>query len=225
MRIRAVLLFVAAVLVWGCSSRPGENGATGKQEARTGRGADVVLKLVSGSENEALFSALDENGKVRKNADGRPTNSDLVRTWERDGKVELQVSYSGSVDIMEQIAAGKQCEYDMVCPAATTWITLGNEQSHAVKDVKAIQFSPLVYGVESSLAKELGWVKNGKPIEMTAATWLKAAESGKLRFAMTSATRSNSGNMAFLGFLYEFAKSPDVLTLEHLRNPAVGINV
>jgi len=30
---------------------------------------------------------------------------------------------------MDQIAAGKQCEYDFVCPAASTWITLGNEQS------------------------------------------------------------------------------------------------
>src|SRR5262245_18225285 len=152
MKSRAVMLLAGAILASGCTSRPSDDGGSASRDAGAADGARSVLKLVSGSENEALFSALDENGKVRKDTDGRPVNADLVRTWERDNKVAVQVSYAGSVDIMEQIAAGKQCEYDMVCPAATTWITLGNDQSHIVKDVKAIQFSPLVYGVESSLA-------------------------------------------------------------------------
>jgi len=219
MRIVVGLLLAALV---GCGGSSRDSAGRTSSPRPSGR---HVLKLISGSENEALFSALDESGKVRKDARGEALDSDIVRAWEKDNDADIQVSYAGSVDIMQQIAAGKQCEYDIVCPAASTWITLGNEQSHIVKDVKAIQFSPLVYGAEAPLARELGWLKNGRPINMTAAIWLKAAESGKLRFAMTSATRSNSGNMAFLGFLYEFAGNPDVLTLDNLRDPKVGIEI
>src|SRR5262245_18166850 len=158
-----VLLLLAAGIGCGGSSRDTSGGSSPSRSS-----GHHVLKLISGSENEALFSALDENGKVRKDSEGNPLDSDILRAWEKDNDADIQVSYSGSVDIMQQIAAGKQCEYDLVCPAASTWITLGNEQSHVVKDVKAIQFSPLVYGVEAPLAKELGWIRNGRPIEMTA---------------------------------------------------------
>ena len=221
-RIISLLMLVAGI---GCGSPSRDESGAASRQSASRHGASHVLKLISGSENEALFSALDESGKVRKDSGGDPIDSDIVRSWEKDHDADVQVSYSGSVDIMNQIAAGKQCEYDIVCPAASTWITLGNEQSHVVKDVKAIQFSPLVYGVEAAVAKDLGWYKNGRPGEMSATVWLKAAESGKLRFAMTSATRSNSGNMAFLGFLYEFAGNPDVLSLANLRDPKVGIEM
>src|SRR5262249_61326224 len=115
-----LLLLLAGGVGCGSQSREAGGGAAG-----TGRGdTSYVLKLVSGSENEALFSALDENGKIRKDSGGAAIDSDIVRAWEKDNDADIQVSYSGSVDIMNQIAAGAQCEYDMVCPAASTWITL-----------------------------------------------------------------------------------------------------
>jgi len=46
---------------------------------------------------------------------------------------------------------------------------------------------------------------------------LEAAEARKLRFAMTSATQSNSGASAYLGFLTALAGHPEVLTSEHLQ--------
>jgi Ca-activated chloride channel family protein len=71
----------------------------------------------------------------------------------------------------------------------------------------------VVYAVERSVAQSLGWLgPDGRPVAMDAAKWRAAAESGKLNFAMTSATRSNSGAMAYLGFLQEYAGHPDVLT-------------
>src|SRR5262245_66696516 len=38
---------------------------------------------------------------------------------------------------------------------------------------------------------------------------------------MTSATQSNSGASAYLGYLHAFAGSPEVLTLAHLQAPQV----
>ena len=48
---------------------------------------------------------------------------------------------------------------------------------------------------------------------------LKAAQAGQFSFAMTSATQSNSGASAYLGFLHALAGSPDVLTSKHLADP------
>ena len=67
------------------------------------------------------------------------------------------------------------------------------------------------------MARSLGWT--GKEVSVEAI--LKVAEAGKLRYMMTSATQSNSGASAYLGYLYAFAGKPDVLTSAHLRNPAV----
>jgi len=46
---------------------------------------------------------------------------------------------------------------------------------------------------------------------------LEAAEARKLRFAMTSATQSNFGASAYLGFLTALAGHPEVLLSEHLQ--------
>jgi Ca-activated chloride channel homolog len=50
---------------------------------------------------------------------------------------------------------------------------------------------------------------------------LAAAEAGEIRYMTTSATQSNSGAMAYLGYLYAFAGQPQVLTREMLHDPAV----
>src|SRR5215207_5162450 len=77
--------------------------------------------------------------------------------------------------------------------------------------------SPVIFGVKRQVAEELGWVQR----DVTVADILAAAESGQLRFMTTSATQSNSGAMAYLGYLYAFAGQPQVLTSEMLHDPDV----
>jgi Ca-activated chloride channel family protein len=57
--------------------------------------------------------------------------------------------------------------------------------------------------------------------EVTVDDILAAAEAGDLRFAMTSASQSNSGASAYLGFLSAFAGAPEVLRSQDLRRPEV----
>jgi Ca-activated chloride channel family protein len=114
-----------------------------------------------------------------------------------------------------------QVDYDAVWPANSLWIDLG-DKSKLVKDAKSILWSPVVLGVKKSIARRLGWV--GKK-DVKVEDILKAAESGKLRFMMTSATQSNSGASAYLGFLYAFAGKPDLLTSADLNKPAVRANI
>jgi len=51
------------------------------------------------------------------------------------------------------------------------------------------------------------------------------AESNKLRYMMTSATQSNSGASAYLGYLSAFAGRPETLTEKNLSDPQVQSKV
>src|SRR5262245_41493990 len=122
-----------------------------------------------------------------------------------------------SVDIMHQAELGTGSEYDALFAASNVWLQLGNEKSHAIKDARSIYQSPVVFAVLEQTAKKLGWLGGAKPVAITVDKILDAAERGDLHFAMTTPTRSNSGNAAYMSFLYAFAGHPDVLTEESLR--------
>jgi len=121
-----------------------------------------------------------------------------------------------TVDIALDLETGKQIHADAVWPANSLWITLGDVHK-VVKHEQSIMTSPVVFGVKRPVAEGLGWI--GK--EVSIKNILAAAESGKLRFAMTSATQSNSGAAAYFGFLHAMAGQPDVLTAEHLNDKTV----
>ena len=74
--------------------------------------------------------------------------------------------------------------------------------------------SPVVFGIKKSIAEELGWINK----RVLTRDILKAATEGKLRFTMTSATQSNSGASAFLGFAHAMAGEPDVLDQKHVKD-------
>jgi Ca-activated chloride channel family protein len=111
--------------------------------------------------------------------------------------VRCQIDYKGSLDIGQMTAAATAPDVDAVWPASSLWIELYDRQ-HRVKDMKSIAQSPVVLGVRMPKAQELGWT-NGKPVRM--ADILAAVQAGKLTFAMTSATQSNSGASAYLAML------------------------
>lgn len=169
-------------------------GCSERPEGADPATADLVI--VSGSENQMLQPLIDE--------------------WADDHGKSIAVVYKGSVDIYRSLQQGKAMPYDAVWPANGLWVELGDTQK-VVKHPKSIMRSPVVLGIKQSLARQLGWDKS----EVRIADILQAAEQGKFRLAMTSATQSNSGAMAYLGFLYALAGYPDTLTAQHLQDAAV----
>lgn len=167
--------------------------ACGQQEKRT-------LTIVSGSENKSL--------------------EPLVKQLGQKHRIDVHMTYLGSVDIAREIQKGKQCPYDAVWPAASLWIALGDTQ-RVIKHSQSIMRSPVVFAVKKPVAAQLGWI--GKEIAVN--DILTAAKGGQLRFAMTSATQSNSGASAYLGYLHAFAGKPEVLTHAHLQDPQVQENI
>ena len=154
-----------------------------------------ALRILSGSENQTL--------------------QPLVDRFASQHGVRVDVTYRGSVDIMLDLGRD-DIAYDAVWPASSIWLELGDTKRR-VRHEKSIMRSPVVLGVKESVARQLGWV--GTPV--TVADILKAAEAGRLRFVMASASQSDSGASAYVGYLYAFAGNPEVLTADHLREPAV----
>jgi len=169
---------------------------SGHHSSGGGRSDPRIFRIISGSENKEL--------------------EPILQRFARKQKRPIEVSYLGSVDIMLELERGTAMDADAVWPANSLWITLGDREK-VVKHSRSILHSPVVLGVKQSRARELGWDRN--PIRI--ADVLDAAESGKLRFAMTSATQSNSGASAYLGFLHAMAGAPPVLTRELLADPEV----
>ena len=155
----------------------------------------VTLNIVSGSENQAL--------------------EPLVQEWAAANNVTVTVTYQGSVDISRGLASGKASEFDAVWPAHSLWIELGDTQK-VVTNATSILRSPVVLGLRKSIAARLGWVgRKDVTIQMIEA----AAKAKAFRLSMTSATQSNSGASAYLGFLYALAGNPDILTMDTLAEP------
>lgn len=162
------------------------------------RNADLVI--VSGSENKQL--------------------QPLITEWGRQHGKQIAVVYQGSVDIYRSLQQGEAMPYDAVWPANHLWIELGDTQK-VVKHAQSIMRSPVILGLKQSLAQQLGWDKQAVKLDDIFAV----AEQKKFRLAMTSATQSNSGASAYLGFLYAMADYPDTLTLDDLDKPSVQTKV
>ena len=124
--------------------------------------------------------------------------------------IRIEMTYQGSLDIM-RLLGEEEIPYDAVWPASSLWLSVG-DTGHRIKHAESISITPVVFGIRKSLAEDLGFVER----EVSVNDLLEAIQSGKLRFCMTSATQSNSGASAYIGFLYALLGNPEVITEEDL---------
>lgn len=191
--VLAIIIFLAVLGFSACL------GAGGGQTAGTGQEADTVigngrqsLRILSGSENQELEPILED--------------------FSRESGIRVEMTYQGSLDIMRALEQD-EIAYDAVWPASSLWLNVG-DTGHRVKHGESISISPVVFGIRQSLAEELGFVGR----EVSVRDILDAITAGKLKFCMTSATQSNSGASAYIGFLYALLGNPDMITEEDLEN-------
>lgn len=187
----ATAALLCATVLGGCTFS-GNSGGAGTQEPPA-TPPDKTLNIVSGSENRALEPIIEE--------------------FEMANGVTVNMKYQGSVDIMNALRAGAK-DIDAAWPANSIWLSMG-DTNNKVKLSKSVMVTPVVLGVRKSKAEELGWV--GK--DVTVADILAAVEAKKITFMMTSATQSNSGASAYLGFISALLGHPDEITLADLDKP------
>lgn len=150
------------------------------------------LSIVSGSENESL--------------------EPIIQEFARDKGVRITVTYKGSVDMMLEMD-DPEFPYDAVWPANSLWIDLGDTQRR-VKHQRSIMSSPVVFGVRRSVAEQLGLTEG----DVRVADLLQLIRDDEFSFMMTSATQSNSGASAYMGFLYALAGKQRGLEMEDLNS-------
>jgi Ca-activated chloride channel family protein len=155
----------------------------------------LTLRLVTGTENQSLLP--------------------IIERFEKQEDVKFEITHQGSVDTMLDLQQGGK-DYDAVWPASSIWLAMGNT-NNLVQQVESIMATPVVFAVKRPVAERLGWVERDVFVEEI----LAAAEAGQIRYMTTSASQSNSGAMAYLGYLYAFAGQPAVLTMDMLHDPAV----
>lgn len=198
----ALTLFLAfALLLTGCAGSPGEAKTEEKERDASAEimKADGTIRILSGSENEELEAVIDECSQATG--------------------VEIEMDYKGSVDIMRALESGAE-EYDAVWPASSIWLSMG-DVNHLVKHSQSISMTPVVFGIRDSLAEELGF--KGKDVSVK--DILAAIQGGKMSFCMTSATQSNSGASAYIGFLYALLGKQEGMTAEDLQGEQLRADI
>ncbi|MGN0688281.1 MAG: substrate-binding domain-containing protein [Oscillospiraceae bacterium] len=178
--ISALLAVGITASACGCSAIKGITGGE-------------TLRILSGSENEALEQILED--------------------CERTTGVKIEMTYKGSVDIMRELKNGAP-GYDAVWTASSLWLSLGDER-HIVKHDESICTTPVIFGIKQSVAEKLGFTDG----EASVKDILSVIEDDKLTFCMTSATQSNSGASAYIGFLYALLGKTYALTNDDLADP------
>lgn len=153
-------------------------------------GGQADLSIVSGSENRSL--------------------EPIIQEFAEANGVNIELTYKGSVDMMLEMS-DPEFSFDAVWPANSLWIDLGDEQRR-IKHQRSILTSPVVFGVRESTAERLGLTER----EIRIADLLQLIRDGEFSFMMTSATQSNSGASAYIGFLYALAEKQRGLELEDL---------
>ncbi len=196
----AVLMAFAAFALTACSFGPEEQEeASGSGDVSVLGSGDQTLRIVSGSENKELEPILEE--------------------YADEEDIRIEMSYKGSLDIM-RLLEEEDISYDAVWPASSLWLTVG-DIDHRIKHAESISITPVVFGIRRGLAEELGFVGR----EVSVRDILSAIEAGKLKFCMTSATQSNSGASAYIGFLYALLGNPEMITMEDLQSEELKTQV
>ncbi len=184
-------LLVLCLALTGCGDS-GSSESQGSAEKGNALGSgSKTIRILSGSENKEL--------------------EPILKTYAEKNHIKIVMTYEGSLDIMRELQK-KDFGYDAVWPASSIWMNAGDTQ-HRVKHAESISMNPVVFGIRKPLAEKLGFTN--KEVSMT--DILGAIMDKKLKFCMTSATQSNSGASAYLGFIHAWSGS-DVITAETLKD-------
>lgn len=141
-------------------------------------------------------------------------NSDLepiITNYFDKKNIEVDIDYAGTLDIMDKINNNE--DYDAIWASNSIWLYMLNNSS-IVTNSKSTSINPIVFGIKKSLAQKLGFIDE----KVYTKDILEKIETKELNFVMSSATRTNTGASAYLGFLTTLAGNPEVLSIEHLKN-------
>lgn len=135
----------------------------------------------------------------------------VIRKYFNDKGIRVKIDYAGTIEIMDKMNNNE--DYNAIWASNSIWLYMLND-SYRVIDSKSTSINPVVFGIKKSVAEKLGFIDK----EVYTKDILDAIKRGDLKFVMSSATQTNTGASAYLGFLQTLAGNPEVLTSEHLKD-------
>ena len=176
-------------------------------------GLPILANIVSGinESNPAYRNRYkDRYFKILSNEDNKSFESNLMDFAKKE-KIDLLISYADDLEAIDKLESNPS-DYDAVWMSNSTWIYMLDGVT--TSNSKSININPVVFGIKKSKAKELGFVDN----EVYNKDIVKAIQDGKLKYVMSSVVKTNTGLIAYLGFLNSLAGSPEILTSEMLKS-------
>ena len=128
----------------------------------------------------------------------------------------VEIEHYGDLEIVD-ILNDHPKEYDAVWLSNSIWLYM-LDNTYLTTDSKSIGIAPVVMGIKKSKAEELGFI--GKDIYNR--DILNAIREGKLKYVMSSVTKTNTGATAYFSFLDSLAGNPEVLTSDMIKNEELG---
>ena len=166
---------------------------------------------------EQLPSINDKKSfRILANPDNKDFMDELVK-YGKSEHIKVNVEYADDLEAVDMLE--EENNYDAVWMSNSVWLYMLNNAR--VSNSKSISINPVVMGIKKSKAKELGFVDN----EIKNKDILNAVSSGKLKYVMTSVTKTNTGLTAYLGFLNSLAGSPEILTSDMLNDKDLFTNL
>lgn len=148
-----------------------------------------------------------------------------IKSFARKNDMKINFTYMGDLDIVSELNNNSK-NYDAVWISNSMWLYMLDNQ-YLISNSKSISISPVVFGVKMSKAKELNLDKN-----VTNDDILNLIMDKKLKYVMSSVTKTNTGATAYIGFLNSLAGNPVTLTedilddevlIEKLTNLFTGV--
>jgi Ca-activated chloride channel homolog len=139
----------------------------------------------------------------------------LLRQAEQATGIAVRLTYSGTLEGIERIGAGES--FDCAWFSHAKYLMLAGDTKDKIKASERILLSPVVLGVNTSKARQLGW--QDKPV-----AWkdiIAAVDAGKLSYGMTSPATSNSGLTTLVGAASALAGTQDALQAKDIQAAAL----
>ena len=171
----------------------------------------AALLVIQSALNNVSKKISAETIRIISSTDNQNVENVITKYAENKG-IKVSIDYAGTLEIMEKLNSGEQ--YDAVWASNSMWLYMLDSSKAKTSDSKIINMNPVVFAIKKSVAKDLGFVDSEVKLEDI----INAIKDRKLKFAMTSATQTNTGACAYLGFLSVLAGNPEVLTEEYLND-------
>lgn len=181
----------------------------------------MFIKAITGSfKGVSSYNRRELSNSLRilSSYENKSVENEVVKYAKSKGK-KVEFTYLGDLDIVSELN-NNSSNYDAVWISNSMWLYM-LDNTYLTSDSKSISVSPVVFGIKKSKAEELGLINS----DVTNTTILNLIKEQKIKYVMSSVTRTNTGATAYLGFLSSLSGNPEVLTEDMIKDENLGNNL